>query len=75
MLALFRLAAEVGTAANWVIVFISAIIAVFVVFIGIAMYAVFSGSTAAHRPALPIWQFASSECAKPDSATHGFAPP
>jgi hypothetical protein len=41
MLALFRLAAEVGTAANWVIVFISAIIAVFVVFIGIAMYAVF----------------------------------
>lgn len=47
MPALFRLAIEVGTAANWV--FTSAIMAVFVVFIGIAMYAVLSAEDPEQR--------------------------
>lgn len=40
MLALLRFAASVGAATNWVLVFIAAVIAVFVVYVGIAMYAV-----------------------------------
>jgi hypothetical protein len=41
MLGLLRLLAEVGAAANWIVFFIAAIIAVFMVYIGIAMWAIF----------------------------------
>lgn len=39
MLELLRLLVEVGAAANWIIIFALAVIAVFVVYIGIAMCA------------------------------------
>jgi len=44
MLALLRLATEVGAAANWIVIFISAVIAVFVVYLGVAMCATFRAS-------------------------------
>lgn len=42
MLELLRLLAEVGTAANWTAIFIAAIIAMFMCYIGIAMCATLS---------------------------------
>jgi hypothetical protein len=44
MLELLRLLVEVCTAASWIIFFIAAVIAVFVVYVGIAMWAVIRGS-------------------------------
>jgi predicted small integral membrane protein len=44
MLALLRVATEVGAAANWIVIFISAVIAVFVAYVGIAMYATLRAS-------------------------------
>jgi hypothetical protein len=49
MLELLRLLAEVGAAANWIIVFIAAIIAVFVGYIGIAMCATLRACDADQR--------------------------
>jgi hypothetical protein len=39
MLELLRLSAEVGAAANWIVIFTAAVIAVFVAYVGVAMYA------------------------------------
>jgi hypothetical protein len=39
MLELLRLLAEVGTAANWIAIFIAAVIAVFLLYLGIALRA------------------------------------
>jgi hypothetical protein len=39
MLALSRLATAAGAAANWVVIFIAAIVAVFTLYVGIAMCA------------------------------------
>jgi hypothetical protein len=44
VLELLRLLAEVGAAANWIAIFIAAIIAVFMGYIGIAMYATLSAT-------------------------------
>ncbi len=44
MLELLRLLAAVGTAANWIAIFFAAIIAVFVLYLGIALYAVLRAS-------------------------------
>jgi hypothetical protein len=41
MLALLHFAASIGAAASWVLVFVAAVVAVFVVYLGIAMYAVY----------------------------------
>lgn len=43
MLALLRLAG-VGAAANWIVIFIAAVIAVFVVYVGVALYATLRAS-------------------------------
>ena len=39
MLELLRLLAEAGAAANWLVIFVVVVIAVFLAYIGIAMYA------------------------------------
>jgi hypothetical protein len=39
MLELLRLSAEVGAAASWIVIFIAAVIAVFVAYVGVALYA------------------------------------
>lgn len=44
MLELLRPLAEVGTAANWTAIFIAAIIAIFMCYIGIAMFATLSAT-------------------------------
>jgi hypothetical protein len=44
MLELLRLLADVGAAANWIAIFLAAIIAVFVLYLGIALYAVLRAS-------------------------------
>jgi len=41
MLAMLRLATEVGTAASWIFNFIAAVTAVFALYVGAAMYAVY----------------------------------
>ena len=46
MLALLRLMAEAGTAASWIVFFIAAIVVVFTVYVGIAMWAIYC----AHDP-------------------------
>ena len=41
MLGLLRLLAEAGAAASWIFFFVAAIVAVFVVYIGVSMWATF----------------------------------
>ncbi len=45
MLAMLRLATEVGTAASWIFIFIAAVTAVFALYVGAAMYAVYHAAT------------------------------
>ena len=49
MLVLLHLLAEVGAAANWIVFFIAAIIAVFTAYIGIAMWAIYLSRDADQR--------------------------
>jgi hypothetical protein len=49
MLELLRLLAEIGTAANWVVIFTLAVVAVFVGYLGIAMHATFRASDPEQR--------------------------
>ena len=51
MLDLLRLLAEVGAAANWIAIFLAAVIAVFVLYLGIALYAVLHASDKEQREA------------------------
>ena len=44
MLAMLRLATEVGTAASWIFIFIAAVTAVFALYVGAAMNAVYRAS-------------------------------
>jgi len=49
MLELLRLLADIGAAANWIAIFLAAVIAAFVLYLGIALYAVLRASDKEQR--------------------------
>jgi hypothetical protein len=70
--ALLRTGAELGPMATWLVIFFAAVVAVFVLYVGIALHAVLRASDEAHNVKFVTWCFViCSTCSTAGSASEG----